>query len=327
VTTPSHWGVPWNDSSWLAEMGSWVDGRLAEAGIRRRSELARVWLRPRAALLTLETNRGRMWAKAVPAIFAHEVAVTELLADIDPGIVPPVVAADRALGRIITEHVDGPILSELHDDPAVWTAALSRLAEIQRVLASEPAALTAAGAVAAPLARLADDLPILLGDDELLLVGQPDGLTRREATALRRRIPALVRACRALDASGIPDSLDHGDLAPDEVIIGAMGPVFLDWSDGSITHPFLSAASLLADAGGGGPRVPADQLAAAYLGPWLSAGLGLTMEAGMESLALARTVLPLHRAGSYAKRIRPGLDDPGELALTVPRALRAILPG
>jgi hypothetical protein len=325
VTLPSlQRVVPWQHPAWLPEMASWVDARLAAAGIRRRSELARVWLRPRAALLTVETDRGRMWAKAVPPVFAHEIALTELLADIDPGIVPPVVAADRALGRIITEHVEGPVLSALND-AAVWTATLSRLAEIQRVLASEPGELTDAGIVAAPLARLAENLPDLLGDDELLLGDRPDGLSRVEATALRRRIPELMRTCHALDASGIPDSLDHGDLAADEVIIGAMGPVFLDWSDGSITHPFLSAASLLS--GGGQSNASADDLATAYLGPWLSSGLGLTADAGRDALTLARTVLPLHRAALYAERILPAIDDPAGSATAVPRALRAILPG
>ena len=84
---------------------------------------------------------------------------------------------------------------------------------------------------------------------------------------LRARIPALVDACHALAASGVPDSLEHGDLTADEVILGEMGPVFLDWSDGSITHPFLSAASLLAD------RTDDDDRAEAYLGPWLAAGI------------------------------------------------------
>jgi hypothetical protein len=321
---PDQRGVPWQDPAWMPEMASWVDARLAAAGIRRRSEVARIWFRPRAALLSVETDRGRMWAKAVPPVFAHEIALTELLADIDPGIVPPVVAADRALGRIITEHVEGPLLSGL-DDPAIWTATLSRLAEIQRVLASDPTALREAGAVAAPLARLAETLPGLLGDDDLLLVDRPDGLTGREAAGLRRRIPDLVRACRSLDASGIPDSLDHGDLAADEVIIGAMGPVFLDWSDGSITHPFLSAAALLS--GGGTARASADELAAGYLGPWLSAGLGLSEETGRAALALARTVLPLHRVALYVERVLPAIDDPAGSAAAVPRALRAILPG
>ena len=98
-----------------------------------------------------------MWAKAVPPVFAHEIALTELLADIDPGIVPPVVAADRVLGRIITEHVDGPRSRHCTASRAVWAATMSRLAEIQRVLASEPGALADAGAVAVPIADLADD--------------------------------------------------------------------------------------------------------------------------------------------------------------------------
>jgi hypothetical protein len=315
---------PWHDQGWLVEMAAWVDARLADAGIHRRSEIARIWLRPRAALLSLETDRGRMWAKAVPPVFAHEIALTELLADIDPGIVPPVVASDRALGRIITEHVDGPALSALDGEPAVWAATMSRLAEIQRVLASEPGELASIGTVAAPISRLATRLPALLADDELLQVDRPGGLTGREAAALRHRVPALLEACRALEASGVPDSLDHGDLAADEVIIGAMGPVFLDWSDGSITHPFLSAAALLTDRDGSTPVT--DELATAYLGPWLSAGVGLTQKDGMDALRHARTVLPVHRVALYAERILPRLDDPSELAATVPGILRAILP-
>jgi hypothetical protein len=322
---PGKGAVPWDEPGWLAEMASWVDDRLAHAGIRRRSEIAQIWQRPRAALLSVETDRGRMWAKAVPPIFAHEVALTELLADIDPGIVPPVVAADRALGRIITEHVDGPALSTLDGEPAVWTATMSRLAEIQRVLAEEPAELAGIGTVAAPISRLATRLPTILADDDLLQVGRPGGLTTDEAAALRGRIPQLVEACRALDASGVPDSLDHGDLAADEVIIGVMGPVFLDWSDGTVTHPFLSAAALLADRAGS--TAVTDELATAYLGPWLSAGLGLTRADGMVALEHARTVLPVHRAASYAERILPALDDRGDPAATVPGILRAILPG
>ena len=172
---------PWDHDDWLEEMSAWVDARLADAGIRRRGPVRQVRSWARAAVLTLETDHGRMWAKAVPAVFAHEIAVTELLADVDPGIVPPVVAADRALGRIITEHVDGPTLAAIGDDPAVWTATLSRLAEIQRVLAADLDALAVAGVAAAPLDRLADAVPALLADDDLLLVGRPGGLTASEA--------------------------------------------------------------------------------------------------------------------------------------------------
>jgi hypothetical protein len=312
-------GSPWAVDAWLTEMTAWIDDRLSEAGIRRTGDpaIGRIWVR--AAVVSFETDRGRMWAKAVPEVFAHEVRVTILLADVDPGCVPPVVAADAALGRIITEHVDGPALSSLVDRPDAWAAALSRLAELQRVLAVEPTTLAVAGVMAAPLRALAAAVPRLLGDDDLLRTGRPDGLAVTEVARLRAMTPALVDACHALEASGVPDSLEHGDLHADEIILGPMGPVFLDWSDGSITHPFLSAASLLGDE-------PADDdRTAAYLGPWLAAGV-VTDPAGRAALDRARTVLPLHLAALYADRILPALHDGSRSDLAVIRALRTLLP-
>ena len=230
-------------------------------------------------------------------------------------------AADRALGRIITEHVEGPALDAIVDAPT-WGAALSRLAEIQRVLAADPLALRVAGVAASPLDELATSLPELLADDRALLIGAPGGLSADEAATIRGRLPELVDACHALAATGIPDSLDHGDIAPDEVIVGVMGPVFLDWSDGSITHPFLSAAALL---GHGGFAPPNADLEAAYMGPWLTSGV-VSEAAGRAALDLARVVQPLHRA-QVARRVLAGLPGDDDLARTVPKTLRAILPG
>ena len=178
---------PWDQDDWVVEMSAWVDARLTDAGIRRRGPVRQVRAWARAAVLTFDSDHGRLWAKAVPAVFAHEIAVTELLADVDPGVVPPVVAADRTLGRIITEHVEGSTLAAIGDDPVIWTAALSRLAEIQRVLAADLEALRVAGVAAAPLDRLATSVPALLADDDLLLVGRPGGLSSSEAGSLRRR--------------------------------------------------------------------------------------------------------------------------------------------
>ena len=107
---------------------------------------------------------------------------------------------------------------------------------------------------------------------------------------------------------------------PMRSIIGEMGPVFLDWSDGSITHPFLSAASLLASSG-----ATDDDRSMAYLGPWLTAGIGLTEATGTTALETARPVLPLHVAALYADRVLPSLGPDPDVMGVVPRALRSIL--
>src|SRR5262249_51400161 len=146
----------------------------------------------------------------------------------------PEIAADQATGRLLMEHVDGPLLSEATLDPAPWTATLARLAEAQRVLAADLDAARVAGVPSASLATLADELPRLLDHEATPAV-------------VRDALDDLAAACRALDASPFGPSLEHGDLSPGQVIVGEMGPVVLDWSDSTITHPFLAAASFLLD--------------------------------------------------------------------------------
>jgi hypothetical protein len=306
-------------------MTAWVDDRLAERGVRRHGPLVPVRVWERSAVSHFETDRGRMWAKAVPGVFSHEIALTELIADIDPGAAPPVVAADRGLGRIITDHVEGPLLTDV-EEPLAWTATLARMAELQRVLAANRGALETAGVAGAPLDRLADQVPALLADDALLGVGRTTGLSTREAASIRARTADLVSACRTLAAGPVPESLDHGDLTPAEVILGEMGPVILDWSDGSITHPFLAAASFLAHVDRSPATCPAthDEMADAYLGPWL-APTGMSLDEGRQILDLARTVHPLHVAALYAQRVLPNLEVSRELEHVVPERLRSLL--
>jgi hypothetical protein len=321
---------PWYRPGWFADMAGWIDARLAEVGLHRRGAVrqARSW--GRSALLTVETDRGRLWAKQVPEVFAHEVAVTGLLEDCDPGLVPPLVAADPDRGRLLLEHVDGQLLAAGGVEPAAWLATMARLAEIQRVLARDLGALRMAGAPAAPLDALATAAPALLADEDLLLVGRPGGLTRDEHRALVARTDALVAACRVLADATAGPSLDHGDLSATQVIVGEMGPVILDWSDATVTHPFIAAASFLLDplvlpAAAGRPSTR--DLEAAYLDGW-SVGDAVQRTSDLRrELELARTVHPLHMVWLYATRVLPGLEQRWEMERMVPWFVRAgILP-
>ena len=307
---------PWYAPGWIHEMSAWVDDRLGGAGLRRHGPIRQVRSWGRSALLHVETDRGRVWAKEVPAAFAHEIGVTGLLADVDPGLVPPLIAADVAAGRLLMAHVEGPSLDSVADR-AAWSATLARLAEIQRVLAAERDRLVVAGVAAAPVATLADDVPTLLADRDLLRVGTPGGLSEAHQARLRRRADDLADACRTLAESGVPDSLDHGDFSASQVIVGEMGPVILDWSDASITHPFLALAAFGADEAG----------TETYLGSWTGAGAsGSSGGTGpREAVRLARIVQPLHLARLYRDRILPGLDQPWEMDRIVPARLLGLL--
>jgi hypothetical protein len=312
---------PWYRPGWFQVMSRWVDARLDEAGIRRTGSLEQVRSWGRSALLSVDTDHGRLWAKDVPMVFVHEVMVTDLLADVDPGLVPPLVAADLATGRMLLEHVAGPALTEMPDRPDAWTATLARLAEAQRVLAEDVAVLSVASVAPAPLDDLAGRVPDLLADDDLLLVDRPGGLARDEAATLRSRAGEFDDAVGRLAADGIPPSLDHGDLSATQVIVGDMGPVIIDWSDASVTHPFLAAASFLMDPSSH-PAGSADDLVEAYLAGWAADASPAALR---ESLELARIVHPLHTAQAYADRILPGLEQRWEMERVAPRVLRTLL--
>lgn len=302
---------PWYGIHWFAEMVAWIDERLADAGIRRHGPVQQVRSWGRSALLTLHTDRGHLWAKQVPAVFAHEVAVTGLLADVDPGIVPPLVAADTRSGRLLMEHVEGPQLAEQPEAADAWLATMSRLAEIQRVMAADLGVLRVAGVPAASMAELSARIPSLVTDP-----------------ALRAATPRLVAACEALDEAatvGGP-SLEHGDLSADQVIMGAMGPVFLDWSDATITHPFLAAAAFLGDAAAAPPASLESSLEAAYLSGWSATSHARDVREAQRGLALARVVHPLHMASMLVDRILPGLEQPWELSGMVATYLEAVRP-
>jgi hypothetical protein len=306
---------PWYRPGAVAAMDEWVQAALATTGRRPDGPVRQVRSWGRSLLLRVETDRGPLWAKQVPAVFAHEVTLTELLADIDPGIVPPLVAADAAAGRLLVEHVEGPLLGDDRSSSPAWTATLARLAEIQRVLAADLGAVRVAGVPTLGVDQLADEVARLVADEDLALIGRPGGLTGAQHDRLRAAAEPLADACRALAASAPGPSVDHGDLAASQVIIGEMGPVILDWSDAAITHPFLAAASFLMDPADLPPDADED-LAAAYLAGWTG---GVADAAwARRSLDLARIVHPLHMARLYADRILPGLEQRWEMERMVP---------
>ena len=224
--------------------------------------------------------------------------------------------------------VKGPLLADV-EDPAAWVATLSRLGETQHVLSAEVDRLAVAGVASAPLASLADEIPELLADRALLRIALDGGLDEPDAARLQAHAGNLREACERLAASGIPDSLDHGDLSASQVIVGEMGPVILDWSDASITHPFLAVGAFhgAPDRGGQAGATQAGAAGAAAIEAYLSAWRAAVDPATAgELLEAARLVAPLHLARLYRDRILPGLEQAWEMDRVVPGLLADLLP-
>ena len=124
---------------------------------------------------------------------------------------------------------------------------------------------------------------------------------------------------RELWSSGLPDTLNHGDLhlgniawAPDRVVI-------YDWTDACLTHPFLDASHLASSI-----EVTVDAAAAAAFGEahqaqWAAAYPGVDLTRVRD---LARTVNDVFQVVTYDKiaRAQPSASR-WELDDQVPRLI------
>ena len=102
--------------------------------------------------------------------------------------------------------------------------------------------LLAAGCADRPLTDLEARVAPLA--DDPFVAGALDAETLGRLRAL---VPALERRCRDLAAAGLPETLVHGDLGAHNVAVAEGRPLFFDWAEGCVSHPFLDMLEAVED--------------------------------------------------------------------------------
>ena len=302
---------PWRDAAWLDEVASWIDEQLAAAGLRRTGTpalRARMWsVVVRVAVEKREAPHGgepgtscsTVWFKANPPGSAFEPALAAMLARRAPDLVPPLLAVDPVRAWTLSEDAGVHLREVLQrdPDPAHLLPLLQRYARLQRDLAVRPEELLALGMPDLRPSALPDRFDTLLADRAVHETIDEAAYERLTAFG-----PVLRERCRELDAFGIPASLDHGDLHPNNIFGRGPQALAFDWGDAALAHPFSTLLILLRSAT---DFFGADALAAlraAYLEPWLQDGYGA---ADLERAAqLAMLVAPVTRAVAW-RRVFP----------------------
>jgi hypothetical protein len=312
-------GIDWARPGWREAAVAWAQDQLQRRGLggALRCEQLRAW--EFSCLLSLRSAAGAWYLKCVPPTFAREVKLLPLLAAADPSRLPRVVAASEPARAVLMEECPGSPLFDL-EDPHAWRSAVDQYARLQIRWAERTDELMAAGCPDRPLDRLAEDVGRLLADDEALMIGEEDGLTAEEVRTLRAREGELRRRCEALARFGVPASLEHGDLWEANIIVGPGGPVFLDWTDASIAHPFFSLYPLLA--AGGAEEENDGDVRGAYLEPWRERLPGVPLEEAFEE---AQVPAALHHAVNYHRFILPMTRTERGARALLPFYLRALL--
>jgi len=120
------------------------------------------------------------------------------------------------------------------------------------------------------LGKLVDSFASLIEQLPAYLEGFWRSISEDERHELRELLPGLKESALEIERSGVPATLDHGDFHPTNVQITDTEPVFFDWTQGCINHPFVRIVELLCrDDPSLLPRPEAsDRLRAVYLAEW-----------------------------------------------------------
>ena len=218
LTVPHELRSPWARIDGLKELLAWASDALAAAGrpVTGPVEQRRTW--NLAGLFRLPTASGPVWLKAAPPFATDEAAVIAVLGQVDPGLVPTVVAAGER--RFLLDDLPGE--DGWHVTPEVFTRAVDRFVAAQVALAHRPSGL--------PDRRT----PVITGMVRRLLADLP-GLTAEERAAATD----LVGRWEALDDCGLPDTIVHGDFHPGNWRCAGGRPAVLDFADAHFGNPVL----------------------------------------------------------------------------------------
>lgn len=320
---------PWTHPGWQEEVEAWIRAQLARRAIAVTGEIEQPHIRPWSTVLRIPTDKGDVYFKAVNPDLVHEVAVTEALINWFPALMPPTFALERRQGWLLMPD-GGRRLREINQaerDLGRWEGILARYAEMQISLAGRTQELLAMGTPdrrPTVLARLVEQI---LADTPALMLSEPEGLARDEYKQLMELRPRIDDLCRQLGNAPVPASLDHGDFHDANIFLDGERPLFFDWGDCSLGHPFFSLRTtfvnieyifeLAEDA------PPFERLRDAYLGPW-------TTFADHHSLVqifhLARQLAPLSALLRWhlALQVLPEAER-GQYAAAIPSLLQEFL--
>jgi hypothetical protein len=265
---------PWARASGVVELLDWAARQVDLTG---RPVQRKTW--NLSGLFRLPTADGPVWLKAIPAFAAAEPAAIAAFAQVDPGLVPAVLASGA--GRLLLADIPGT---------DCWDASAQVVADAVRRLA------TAQARIGRPPPGLPDRRPAILAAavDELLDGPVGAELSAAELSAAR----SLQSRWEMLADCGLPDTVVHGDFHPGNWRQGDGAPVVLDFADAHWGNPVLDALRAIDFLPGSLRRTAAD----AWIAVWSAA---IPRSRPAEALRIAEPLAHL----AYAVRYQEFLDN------------------
>lgn len=276
----------WQRPGWLSSVLAEADAALQRRSLTRTGQPTQVRHTSVTGMLKIPVNGSSVWLKALPSIFAHEAPVIEWLSRIAPSSVPRVIAREREW------WIADCFPAEIETDDGAFALEMSKLQLAAIPHVSQLRALGCPDRRIGTLTRAIDRL-----------AQRADLLDAAERSALRDVVPVLRRVCLAVDQLGVPATLVHGDLHPENAVRSDSGWLIYDWTDACVAHPFVDLALSLQALDTGRRAAVLGDIASM----WSS---HFEPNAVAQSLAVAPIIGAAHEAESY-RMIIDGIECEG----------------
>src|SRR3954447_21625265 len=109
----------WTSAPFLADVRTWVEGRLAAHGVELTGEWDQPHARAWSSAIRFETTAGRVWFKVNGPGTVHEPGLVALLGQLAPGLGPEVMACDTERGWSLTRDA-GTLLRAVAPPEEMW---------------------------------------------------------------------------------------------------------------------------------------------------------------------------------------------------------------
>jgi len=255
---------------WVDKLIKWMQPHLNRRGECLTGSYQQFNASPFSTLIRFDTTQGAVWFKAFDPSNLVGFRITPVVAALHPTHVPEVLATHQEWNGLLISDVGGQRLDEASSFDN-WRSALSAMACMQLEDTKRTNQLIERGfkdrRFPAVLERI-DPFFELMGD---VMSRQPNCPPRMLTSVDLRNLATMCkRVCHRLMNSRIPSSLVHGDVGPHNVLISKDGPVFIDWSEASVSHPFLFCEYMLefAEKGHADLASHKEELRSVYSEPW-----------------------------------------------------------
>lgn len=231
---------PFSEFGAFREISAWVEAQLAPLG-RNWNGAFRQWHASESfALLRFQTRDGAVWFKAAGSPNQKELPITERLSALFPRHLPAIISVRHEWNAWLMNEVTGTSLDSSCDLDA-WCCAATSFAELQVASISHASSILASGAHDSRTAALVSQVAPFFTEIERLMEQQTKTTPRKLGPSEIRSLGVrITEALAQLERAGIPDTLNHFDLNPANVVVRSNECKFLDWAEAAVGNPFLS---------------------------------------------------------------------------------------